>query len=231
MNKPQVLNILQIGTQMLLVALLVLLAVWLILETANIWIPIEYGLPAFPADRFGFSTEDRIYWSQVDVKYLLGDHKITYFDQFTLPDGSPMHNPRELRHMQDVFKLIQIIRGVLGWGGLAAIGSLIVLGRFGMLNMVGETLKKTARWTAILMVIIGAGLVAAFGFFFVGFHRIFFEGDTWIFPLSDTFIRLYPEKFWRDTFTIVVAVTLLEAALLYLFGRFILPHISNESSE
>ena len=28
------------------------------------------------------------------------------------------------------------------------------------------------------------------------FHRIFFEGDTWRFPSSDTLIRLYPDAFW-----------------------------------
>ena len=220
MTKQTSLRAVQISLQILLVVLLILLAVRIILATADIWIPIEYRMAGFPQDRFGFSTEDRIFWSQVDVEYLLGDYEITYFDDYTLPDGSPMHNERELRHMQDVYDLIQIVWAVLGWGSIIAIIGLLLMGLRGSLDLVGETLMTTARWTLTLMLLIGVALVVGFGIFFVGFHRIFFEGDTWLFAYSDTFIRLYPERFWRDTFALVVGVTLLEAGLLYLAGRF-----------
>ncbi len=58
------------------------------------------------------------------------------------------------------------------------------------------------------MIFLAIGLVIAFGVLFVGFHRIFFEGDTWLFSYSDTFIRLYPERFWRDTFALVAIITI-----------------------
>jgi integral membrane protein (TIGR01906 family) len=177
-------------------------------------------MPGFPPDRYGFSTEDRIFWSRVDVEFLLGDHDINYFDEYRLPDGSPMHNERELNHMQDVYDLIKIVWAALGWGLLIAVAGLVLLGWRGSPEKAGEALMASARWTLILMVVLGGGLVVAFGVFFVGFHRIFFEGDTWIFAYSDTFIRLYPERFWRDTFALVVIVTLLEAGLLYILGRF-----------
>jgi integral membrane protein (TIGR01906 family) len=61
--------------------------------------------------------------------------------------------------------------------------------------------------------------VLGFGVVFVGFHRLFFEGSSWIFPLSDTFIRLYPERFWRDTFVLVVLITGVLTAITYLVGR------------
>ena len=220
MSEQKALRYFQIFTQILLVLILVLLAVRIILSTANIWIPFEYRMPGFPQDRFGFTTEDRIFWSQVDVEYLLGDHDISYFDDYRLPDGSPMHNERELRHMQDVYDLIQFVWTVLGWGSVVAVVGLSILGWRGSLDLVGETLMAVSRWTLILMIAIGAALVVGFGVFFVGFHRIFFEGDTWLFAYSDTFIRLYPERFWRDTFALVVIVTLIEAGLLYLLGRF-----------
>jgi integral membrane protein (TIGR01906 family) len=221
----------QVPIQILLVVLLILLAVRIILFTANIWIPVEYHMPSFPEDRYGFSTEDRVFWSKVDIEYLLGDHDISYFDSYSLPDGSPMHNERELRHMQDVYDLIQIVWGVLGWGTLIAIIGLFIIGQMGSIDFVGQTLVTSARWTLILMLLLGLGLIAAFGFFFVGFHRIFFEGDTWIFAYSDTFIRLYPERFWRDTFSLVVVVALLETALLYLIGRFGIPVLQKRFSK
>lgn len=220
MNKSRTIRLTQVILQIVLVILLVLLAVRIILVTANFWIPIEYRAPGFPQDRFGFSTQDRIFWSQVDVEYLLGDYDISYFDDYTLPDGAPMHNERELKHMQDVYELIKVVWKLLGWGALAAILGLVFLGRFGSIGEVEQVLRSTARWTLLLMIILGVGLVVGFGVFFVGFHRIFFEGDTWIFAYSDTFIRLYPERFWRDTFALVAGLTLIEAGVLYLIGRF-----------
>jgi integral membrane protein (TIGR01906 family) len=220
MDESRPIRFIQIILQILIVALLVLLAVRIVLTSSKAWIPIEYRMPGFPPDPYGFTTEDRIFWSQIDVEYLLGDHDITYFDDYALPDGSPMHNERELKHMQDVYDLIQIVWLVLGWGGLIALLGLAGLGRFGSMELVADTLRSSGRWTLILMILLGLGLVIAFGVFFVGFHRIFFEGDTWIFAYSDTFIRLYPERFWRDTFALVVIVTLLEAGVLYLVGRF-----------
>ncbi|MGD8632438.1 MAG: TIGR01906 family membrane protein [Anaerolineales bacterium] len=220
MNRSRLLRLAQIVVQIVLVVLLVLLAVRVILMTADLWIPIEYRAPGFPQDRFGFSTQDRIFWSQVDVEYLLGDYDLSYFDDYTLPDGAPMHNERELKHMQDVYDLIQIIWKLSGWGALVAILGLVVLGRFGSTELIERILTSTARWTLLLMVILGVGLLVGFGVFFVGFHRIFFEGNTWIFAYSDTFIRLYPERFWRDTFALVVVLTLLEAGVLFLIGRY-----------
>jgi integral membrane protein (TIGR01906 family) len=231
MSEVRSIRALQILVQILLVILLVLMAVRIILFTANFWIPIEYRMPSFPEDRYGFSTEDRIFWSRVDIAYLLGDNEITYFDKYSLPDGSPMHNERELKHMQDVYDLIQIVWSVLGWGTLIALFGLFLIWRLGSLALVGPTMVTSSRWTLILMLILGLGLIAAFGFFFVGFHRIFFEGDTWIFAYSDTFIRLYPERFWRDTFGLVVIVALLETAILYLLGRFGIPAVQRRLTE
>jgi len=34
--------------------------------------------------------------------------------------------------------------------------------------------------------------------FFADFHHLFFQGNSWLFPDSDTLIRLYPLQFWQD---------------------------------
>ncbi len=71
------------------------------------------------------------------------------------------------------------------------------------------------------MGIIGViGLVAAFAFrfFFVRFHRIFFEGETWLFPGTDTLIQVFPEKFWFDAALLIVILTLIEAAVIGLLA-------------
>ena len=192
---------------------LILSSVWIILQTTRVWVELEYKMPGFPADSYGFTLEDRLYWSQVDIDYLLNDAGIEYFDAYQLDDGSPMHNARELRHMEDVKFLIQLTWRYLGAGWvLLLLGGGVLQRRQGWTKVV-DVFSAGARATLWLMIILAIGLVAAFGVLFVGFHRIFFEGDTWLFAYSDTFIRLYPERFWRDTFALVAIVTLILSAL------------------
>jgi integral membrane protein (TIGR01906 family) len=198
----------------LLPILLILSSVWIILQTANLWIPLEYRMPGFPDDSYGFTREDRVYWSRVDIAYLQNDEGIEYFDAYRLENGDPMHNDRELRHMEDVKNLIGITWRILGlgWVILILVGA-IVRSRVGWEPVV-EMITASARGTIWLMILLALGLVIAFGVLFVGFHRLFFEGDTWLFAFSDTFIRLYPERFWRDTFALVAIVTLLLSLIL-----------------
>jgi uncharacterized membrane protein len=59
-----------------------------------------------------------------------------------------------------------------------------------------------------------------FGVFFVLFHDVFFQPGTWMFLYSDTLIRLFPERFWRDIFIIVGLLSIAGAALvIFVFRR------------
>ncbi len=192
----------------LLPILLILSSVWITLQSARIWVQIEYRMPGFPDDTYGFTLEDRLYWAGIDIDYLINDEGIDYFDAYRLPSGEPMHNERELRHMMDVKLLIGQTWIALGTGWiLLLVVSIILSQRLGWGN-VFNTIEVSAKGTIWLMLLLAVGLVIAFGVLFVGFHRIFFEGDTWLFSYSDTFIRLYPERFWRDTFALVAIITL-----------------------
>jgi integral membrane protein (TIGR01906 family) len=212
-------HVLRIGLQVLIPVLLLLSSVWVILLTASIWVPVEYRMPGFPPDRYGFTLQDRIEWSAVDIRFLLGSEPITYFDRFQLTDGSPMHNERELVHMEDVKALLDTTRWVLAAGILLAAAVTFLLVRLRGGGYARLAWRSGALWTIYLMVLLGVGLILGFGFVFVGFHRLFFQGSSWIFPLSDTFIRLYPERFWRDTFALVVIVTGLLTGMVYLIAR------------
>jgi integral membrane protein (TIGR01906 family) len=221
-------GILRTLIQVMIPLLLILGNVRLVLVTANIWIPIEYRLPGFPDDPYGFSLEDRLKWSKIDVEYLLNDESVDYFDSFRLESGEPMHNERELRHMQDVKVLVQQSWLAFRIGLVLLIFFLLILGGSQGYDSVWKALQKGFLWTLILLGVLFVVVVVAFGFLFVGFHRLFFEGETWIFQYSDTFIRLYPERFWRDVFIFLAVLTAAEAGLLYwIIGKVI--HRMNEA--
>jgi len=72
------------------------------------------------------------------------------------------------------------------------------------------------------MVLIGAILLfvlLSFGILFVAFHNVFFQPGTWTFNFSDTLIRLFPERFWRDVFMIVGGLSFAGGLLLTLVFR------------
>lgn len=192
------------------------------LNTAKWWVQIEYRLPGFPEDRYGFTLEDRLYWSAIDIDFLLNDEELDYFDDFHLEDGSPMHNQRELRHMDDVKRLIHVIWYVLGFGLILVLLLELSLVLYADPSVALEALRRGARNTLILVGLLILGVIVSFGILFVGFHRIFFEGDTWIFLFSDTFIRLYPERFWRDTFIFLALLTALVTVVVYLLSNILL---------
>lgn len=205
--------------QILIVVLLVIGSVQLILATARLWIPIEYRMPGFPEDRYGFSLEDRLYWSSIDLDFLASDQGIEFFDEYHLETGEPMHNDRELDHFIDVKNILAILRKAF-WGGLLLLAILLYfVGKTQGAESLGLILRTGSLWTFVVIGLLIIGLVFAFGVVFVGFHQIFFEGNTWIFKFSDTFIRLYPERFWRDVFALVLLVTLGGAGVLYFIVR------------
>ena len=161
---------------------------------------IEYRMPAFPADEYGFTMQDRLHWSKIAVQYLVNNADITYLSALRFSDGTPVYNERELRHMIDVKR---VVKGALNlW--YTASGLLILLGLWAWRGKWWPAYRRGLRrggW--ITLGIMGAILLFAlvsFWNFFVFFHKIFFQGDTWLFLFSDTLIRLFPLRFWQDVF-------------------------------
>lgn len=220
--QPSVKSGLRIGIQLLIPIIIIMLTVRIMFLTANIWIPFEYRMSGFPEDQYGFNTEDRIRWSAIDLDFLLDDAEIDYFDDFKFESGEPMHDDRELQHMEDVKAVVLLTHNVLLWGFVLLIALIGFAGWSQGLSYAISAIKNGALWTLILIGVLIIGLIFAFGFVFVGFHQIFFEAGTWTFRYSDTFIRLYPERFWRDVFFLVGGLTIIQAGVLYAIARWIL---------
>jgi integral membrane protein (TIGR01906 family) len=139
-----------------------------------------------------------------------GGEGIAQLRRAELPPGLPPFQERELRHMQDVrTQLGRLYLAHLVAAALVALGALL-LGR-----RILNALRAGALVTLGIAAVVGAYVLIGFDSFFTGFHRIFFEGDSWQFAETDTLIRLYPEAFWRDTAIFLAALTVGQALVIF----------------
>ena len=192
-----------------------LIGLGLRLLLSPLFLQIEYNMPYFPPDEYGFTKEDRLKWAPYALDYLTNNEDISYLGDLEFEDGSPLYSERELSHMDDVRLVTQgalrvwyvslallLLLGVLAWFGDWWQEYLLGLRRGGWL-MVG--LAVTIGLIVVVGILINPDV---FWNFFAGFHSLFFEGDSWLFLYSDTLIRLFPIRFWQDAFLLAAVIAL-----------------------
>jgi len=172
----------------------------------------EYRKADFPPDPLGLSIAERTRLAETCVDYLATKADISLLADLRLPDGEPTFNARELRHMADVQA---VYNQIMLAGGAAA---LVLLGGIATLAASRYTRRRApaallsgSLLTLGLLVATGAYMVLSWGEFFTTFHRIFFAGESWLFPYSDTLIRLFPMRFWMDVAITIVVLLVAEA--------------------
>jgi len=219
---------------LLVPVVLVLLGVGVLLSP--VYIQIEYRLPYFPDDPYGFTREERLYWADLSIDYLLNREGLEFLAILQFPDEQQaagscedylaprdcgyLYNDRELSHMLDVKIVVRYAIWVL-FGALAA---LIVLGvwakRSDWWPEYRWALGRGGWLTVGLIVMLMVYLAINFNSLFVTFHEIFFKDGTWMFRFTDSLIRLFPVTFWRDAFIWVGVIALSGgAAMGYFLGR------------
>jgi integral membrane protein (TIGR01906 family) len=216
----------------------ILLAVRIVM---NPWyLEFEYRTPEFPADPFGFTMQDRLTYARIAIEYLHNDAGIDFLGDLRFPEGQQapdyscqfmedctrLYNDRELKHMLDVKNVVQSATQVL-WVSLVILALSGVASYFlGWMHAYLQALRLGGWLSLGLIGIIVVFVLAAFGLIFVFFHEVFFQSGTWTFYTSDTLIRLFPERFWRDTFLIVGGLTALLGAAIAWSARVIDKKIS-----
>lgn len=180
---------------------------------------LAYRLPGFPEDPYGFSLQDRLLWSEPSIKYLVNAEDISYLANLTFENGEPIFNERELSHMEDVKDVVSGMRIAL----IVSLAILITITIFAVKNGLSELLNKAffkGGWVVLgLIVAIILFVALNFNSLFTWFHHIFFESGTWQFHLSDTLIRLFPMRFWRDAFFLVGIQSVMIGGLVMFLTR------------
>jgi len=180
-----------------------------------LFLRVEYNIPYFPPDEYGFTKADRLKWAPYALDYLVNSEDISYLRDLKFEDGTPLYKERELSHMEDVKRVTQ--RALRVWYiSLALLALLGVWAWFGgwwpayrLGLMRGGWLMVGLAVTVGLIVLVGIALNPnVFWNFFAAFHSLFFEGDSWLFLYSDTLIRLFPIRFWQDAFLLAAVIAL-----------------------
>lgn len=172
------------------------------------FLEVEYRMPGFPEDSYGFRLEDRLKWSKPSVEYLLNAEGVNFLGDLQFGDGQPIYNERELLHMLDVKNVVQMLLKI--W--YADLALLILLGlwawRSAWLDDYIWGWKRGGFLTAGLLAAMAAFAAVSFWRFFTWFHSLFFSGDSWLFEFSDTLIRLFPIRFWQDAVIYIVGLAI-----------------------
>jgi integral membrane protein (TIGR01906 family) len=180
---------------------LIFLGVRLVLTHA--FLDIEYRMPGFPPDDYGFSLQDRLHWSKISWDYMLNKAGISFLGDLTFLDGIPLFDARELSHMQDVKNVVRPALWI-GYSDWFLLLALALWARWG--GWWSEYIRGVRRggWLTVgLVAVVGVFAAVSFWQFFTLFHKLFFTGDTWLFLYSDTLIRLFPLRFWQDLFLFI----------------------------
>ena len=179
-----------------------------------VFMNLEYQRPNFPEDQYGFSTEERLDFGNQTRSYLVTNTKLDGLRDLKFDSGDPLYVERELEHLEDVKIVLQGVFKVF-WGAVIVLVLGGVYARFRNWWK-GYTLSvsKGGWLTAGLLGTILFLSIVSFRSLFTNFHRIFFEGDSWLFQYSDTLIRLFPLRFWQDVFLVFGITTLTGGILL-----------------
>ncbi|MBX3082213.1 MAG: TIGR01906 family membrane protein [Anaerolineae bacterium] len=200
--------------------IIVLVPVLLVLGSIRLlltetYLNLEYNKPDFPADTYGFTLQDRLYFAPYAVQYLLNGAEVSYIGDLKFSDGSPLYNDRELEHMVDVKKVIQ---GAM-WALLGAALVFTLLSVWLFRSPEGRLVWRNGLIggaTTLLIAFVGLiiYLLLDWDNFFDSFHNLFFAQGTWTFSYSDTLIRLFPIRFWQDAAITVGLVSAISAILI-----------------
>jgi integral membrane protein (TIGR01906 family) len=151
----------------------------------------EYSQPGFPPSE-RFTADARYYNSIQTIRYVWGQISLTDLNNLGV------YNTREIKHLVDVQN---VARGALTFhaiSGLLLLLALAVLARSPSTRIhAARALLTGAAATLVVIAAIGIFSVVAFDQFFVLFHHVFFEGDSWLFNYTDSLIQFYPEPFWE----------------------------------
>jgi len=197
---------------LLCIPLLLLLSNLYLLTTAA-FIRYEYGKPRFPPAG-SYDAAERLSLAEATLYYLRSNRQADYLMGLQ-SEGLAVYNAREIKHLVDVKFVLRTAFWVHRVCALLCFLAMAFSWR-GTQERSGALLGVYRGCLALLVLLITIGVLAYtnFDLFFTAFHRLFFEGDSWLFAFSDTLIQLFPVQFWTDATWMLALVTMGECVIV-----------------
>ncbi len=213
-------------TNLLMLVLVIGIPPFLILSNVFLlmtltWLDYVYAKSDFPKAEL-FSDKDRRYNAAESIEYIRGNRTLAQFKALGV------YEDREIKHMVDVRDLVDKVKVINPVTGALILIALVGLARATPTptlprprqgrELAARALLNGAVLTIVLFAAVGLFALAGFNTFFTLFHRVFFEGDSWLFYTTDSLIQFYPLPFWFDTSIALVGLTIAEAIIVGAMG-------------
>ena len=183
-------------------------------ETFTTW---EVG--RLEPDRYGLAEAQREELALLGLESIRpGSRGIELLADARLSDGSNAFDARELAHMRDVRDVFGATLRAQLLVVIAVVALAFALARTRLRTVVPLGLLSGALATLCVAALAVPVILLGFDSFFVRFHEVFFEGDSWRFADTDMLIRVYPERFWVDVSRLAAGLTVAQAMLLATLG-------------
>jgi integral membrane protein (TIGR01906 family) len=129
-----------------------------------------------------------------------------------------IYNEKELLHMVDVRHIFDAIRVILAGYGLLLV---VCMNRARLKGCMRPLLKRLSQFgfygTLVIVLFLGLLVTLDFTKYFIMFHELFFTNDLWLLdPRTDVLIQMLPEVFFREFAIVILVLTLVFQALMYL---------------
>jgi integral membrane protein (TIGR01906 family) len=190
-------------TILILPILVVLLSVRL--AFTEFFVRWEYSKKDFPEDRWGLSNEVRLQIAKLGLRAVLSDRGMKEFK------GSGFFGEREIKHMEDVKKLLSFLFPTLY---LLGIWWLFLTLSLGSKRDIGYVLIISGTITDVLVLIVLLISLINYNWLFTTFHNYVFDPYSWRFKDDDMLLRVYPMKFWFDATVFVGSLSFILSSLL-----------------
>jgi len=203
------------GLILILLSPIIYLGIPLRLAFTESFVQWEYSRKGFPADPYGMDYITRKKLALLGLKAVLSDKGFEEFKRAKLPDGRKAFNQREIKHIEDVKKVVGTFFKVTYALLFSWIAYLIVLRN--KKSLATAVILSGAFSLLIYLSVLALSLINYHKAFEV-FHNIVFDPYSWRFSYTDTLIRIYPMKFWYDATILVLGGTIFLSLLSVMFG-------------
>jgi integral membrane protein (TIGR01906 family) len=159
------------------------------LAFTEFFVELIYRFGNLPPDQWGMSYKERLSIAKLGLRSVLSDEGMQEFIK------SGLFREKEIKHMQDVKKLLSVIFKALYIGGPLW---LILFFSLKDKRKAGLTLFLGATFTEILVIFVLIFSFLNYDLLFEAFHNLFFDPYSWRFLDQDMLLRVYPMEFWYN---------------------------------